>query len=148
MVDSLGLKDHVRFLGKVSQEDLMMAYDACDMLVQPSVNEGFGLVISEAMCFGKPVIGSNVGGIPEQIANGVNGYLFKPKDHKELATCIETLIEHPALGKRMGDEGRKIACEKFCVERGFKEHSNIYDTIFLQKRLKEKADVKSSLQTG
>ncbi len=148
MVDSLGLKDHVKFLGKVSQDDLMMAYDSCDMLVQPSVNEGFGLVISEAMCFGKPVIGSNVGGIPEQITNGVNGYLFKSKDHIELATCIDTLIEHPALRKRMGDEGRKIASTKFCVERGFKEHSDIYDTIYLQKRLKEKADIKSSLQTG
>ena len=148
MVDSLGLKDHVKFLGKVSQDDLMMAYDSCDMLVQPSVNEGFGLVISEAMCFGKPVIGSNVGGIPEQITNGVNGYLFKPMDSKELATCIGTLIEHPGLRKRMGKEGRKIALTKFCVERGFKEHSDIYDTIYLQKRLKEKADAKSSLQTG
>ncbi len=77
MVEELGISNKVRFLGKVSQGDLMKAYDACDMLVQPSVNEGFGLVISEAMCFGKPVIGSNVGGIPEQIADGVNGFLFK-----------------------------------------------------------------------
>ena len=66
LAEGLGLKEKIKFLGKVSQEDLMKAYDACDMLVQPSINEGFGLVISEAMCFGKPVVGSNVGGIAEQ----------------------------------------------------------------------------------
>jgi glycosyltransferase involved in cell wall biosynthesis len=148
MVYTLGLQDHVSFLGKVDQEDLMMAYDACDMLVQPSVNEGFGLVISEAMCFGKPVIGSNVGGIPEQIASGVNGYLFKPTDHEELAACINTLIERPALRKRMGAAGKKIANSRFCVDRGFKEHCCIYDNIYLQQRIKEKAGAKSSLQTG
>lgn len=148
MVDSLGLRSHIKFLGKVSQEDLMMAYDACDMLVQPSVNEGFGLVISEAMCFGKPVIGSNVGGIPEQVENGVNGFLFKPMDHEELADCIDMLIENPSLRKRMGEAGRKIASSRFCVDRGFKEHCCIYDNIYLQQRMKDKSDVPSSLQTG
>ncbi|HTX43316.1 MAG TPA: glycosyltransferase family 4 protein, partial [Methanocella sp.] len=148
MVAELGLTGKIRFLGKVSQEDLLKAYDACDMLVQPSINEGFGLVISEAMCFGKPVVGSNVGGIPEQIADGINGLLFKPRDHLELAGCIEALLEDPDLRSRMGEAGRKIAGERFCVDRGFREHCEIYDTIYLQKRLKEKTGAGESLLTG
>jgi glycosyltransferase involved in cell wall biosynthesis len=144
----LGLGGKVRFLGKVSQEDLMKAYDSCDMLVQPSLNEGFGLVISEAMCFGKPVIGSNVGGIPEQIKDGLNGLLFKPGDHMGLARCIDALLISPETRKRMGEEGRKIACERFCVERGFREHCDIYDNICLQKQFKEGAGAGESMLTG
>jgi glycosyltransferase involved in cell wall biosynthesis len=148
MAEELGLKGRVKFLGKVSQDELLKAYEACDMLVQPSINEGFGLVISEAMCFGKPVVGSNVGGIPEQITDGVNGLLFKPKDHMELAGCISSLIESPKLRRRMGEKGKQIACERFCVDRGFREHCDIYDNIYLQKRLKDKAGAGESLQMG
>jgi len=148
MVEELGLAGKVKFLGKVSQEDLLKAYDTCDMLVQPSINEGFGLVISEAMCFGKPVVGSNIGGIPEQIVDGVNGFLFRPGDHRELAGCIEALIDDPELRRRLGEAGKKIACERFCVDRGFREHCAIYDTIYLQNRLKDKAGEGESLLTG
>jgi glycosyltransferase involved in cell wall biosynthesis len=148
MVEEYGLGGKVKFLGKVSQEDLLKAYDACDMLVQPSINEGFGLVISEAMCFGKPVIGSNVGGIPEQIVDGVNGLLFRPTDHLELAACISELIESPWLRRHMGENGKRIVCERFCVDRGFREHCDIYDTIYLQKRLKTRAGTGQSLLTG
>jgi len=148
MVEEMGLKGKVRFLGKVSQTDLLKAYDACDMLVQPSIQEGFGLVISEAMCFGKPVVGSNVGGIPEQIVDGVNGFLFKATDHVELAERINDLIESPELRKKMGAKGRVIANERFCVERGFREHCDIYDNIYLQKRMKDRTSTGESLLTG
>jgi len=147
-VQERGLDGKVRFLGKVGQEDLMKAYGACDMLVQPSINEGFGLVISEAMCFGKPVVGSNVGGIPEQIIDGFNGFLFKPKDHVELAGHIGRLIDDPALRKQMGGRGRKLACTRFCVDRGYKEHCDIYDNVCLQKRFKEGSGTEESLLTG
>jgi glycosyltransferase involved in cell wall biosynthesis len=147
MAEELGINDKVKFLGKVGQEDLLCAYDECDMLVLPSVNEGFGLVLSEAMCYNKPLIGSNIGGIPEQIVDGYNGYLFKPGDHKELSNCIISLIEDPELREIMGKRGREMACRKFCVKRGFEDHIDIYDNIFLQKRIKEKADTGESLLT-
>ncbi len=137
----------MKFLGKVSQEDLLAGYDACDMVVLPSVNEGFGLVLSEAMCFGKPLIGSNIGGIPEQIVDGVNGYLFKPTDHEELSQYILSLIEHPEVGKQMGAIGKELVHMKFCVERGFQDHSEIYDNIFLKKRVKDAASAESSMLT-
>jgi Glycosyltransferase len=147
LAESLGLTEKVKFLGKVSQEDLLAGYDACDMVVLPSVNEGFGLVLSEAMCFGKPLIGSNIGGIPEQIVDGVNGYLFRPMDHEELAQYILSLIEHPEIGKQMGAIGKELVHMKFCVERGFKDHCEIYDNIFLKKRVKDTASAESSMLT-
>ncbi len=147
LAESLGLTEKVKFLGKVSQEDLLAGYDACDMVVLPSVNEGFGLVLSEAMCFGKPLIGSNIGGIPEQIVDGVNGYLFKPTDHEELAQYVLSLIEHPEVGKQMGAIGKELVHRKFCVERGFQDHSEIYDNIFLKKRVKDAASAESSMLT-
>jgi glycosyltransferase involved in cell wall biosynthesis len=147
LAESLGLTDKVKFLGKVSQEDLLAGYDACDMVVLPSVNEGFGLVLSEAMCFGKPLIGSNIGGIPEQIVDGVNGYLFKPTDHEELSQYILSLIEHPEVGKQMGAIGKELVHMKFCVERGFRDHSEVYDNIFLRKRVKDAANAESSMLT-
>lgn len=144
---SLGVSDRVKFLGKVSQEDLLEGYDACDMVVLPSVNEGFGLVLSEAMCFGKPLIGSNIGGIPEQIVDGVNGYLFKPTDHEELAQYISSLIEHPDVRKQMGAIGKELVNTRFCVERGFKDHCAIYDTIHLKKRMRSHSGAGESLLT-
>ena len=143
----LGQQEKVYFLGKVSQEDLLAAYDACDMVVLPSINEGFGLVLSEAMCFGKPLIGSNVGGIPEQIVDGMNGYLFKPTDHEELAHYILSLLEHPEVGRQMGAIGKELVHMKFCVERGYLDHCEVYDNIFLQKRLKTKAGPEGSMLT-
>lgn len=147
LAGSLGLAEKVKFLGKVSQEDLLAAYDACDMVVLPSVNEGFGLVLSEAMCFGKPLIGSNIGGIPEQIVDGVNGYLFRPTDHEELAQYVLSLIEHPEIGMRMGAIGKELVHMKFCVERGFSDHTEIYDNIFLKKRIKDASGPESSMLT-
>ncbi len=68
-------------------------------------------------------------------------------DHKELAAHIESLIENPELRKSMGDKGKSIALKRFCVERGFKEHCDIYDTIYLQKRLEDSAGTGESLLT-
>ncbi|WP_424359128.1 glycosyltransferase family 4 protein [Methanocella sp. MCL-LM] len=144
----LGVADKVKFLGKVGQEDLLAGYDACDMVILPSINEGFGLVLSEAMCFGKPLIGSNIGGIPEQIVDGVNGYLFKPTDHEELAQYINSLIENPEVCKQMGAIGKELVHTRFCVERGYKDHCEIYDTIHLRKRMKDNSGTGESLLTG
>lgn len=147
LVSSLGMDDYVKFLGKVGQEDLVKAYDACDVLVQPSVNEGFGLVISEAMCFSKPVIGADVGGIPEQVYDGVNGFLFKPRDHAALAERITMLIGHPAVREQMGKAGRDLVTRQFCVERGFKDHTDIYDSIYMRRRISDDTGAGESLLT-
>jgi glycosyltransferase involved in cell wall biosynthesis len=83
----------------------------CDIVVLTSVTEAFGRVLLEAMCLRKPIIASRVGGIPEVVRDGVDGFLFDVKDDKGFARAVERLAE-PELRRRMGDAGfeRVTAC--------------------------------------
>ena len=88
-----------------------------DVTVVPSLQEAFGLVVSEAMACGKPVIGSNVGGIPDQIVDGYNGFLVEPKDPLKIAERILWSIDNPEAIKSMGINGRRIVEEKYDIEK-------------------------------
>ncbi|MCR4693245.1 MAG: glycosyltransferase family 4 protein [Firmicutes bacterium] len=79
----------------------------CDLLVLPSQNEGLGMVLLEAMCLKKPVIGSNVGGIPEIIISGENGFLFENKNSADLYEKIKILKNNRELARNMGISGRE-----------------------------------------
>ncbi len=127
---SLDINENIVFIGHVSDDDLYKFYDACDIVVQPSRQEGFGLTISEGMLFGKPVIGSDVGGIPEQIKEGHNGFLFTPGDPQQLADALLKLINNENLRKSMGEKGKELATRMFTVERGYNDHMKLYgDTL-------------------
>ena len=103
----------VRFTGFVPYEDLRALYSACDVFVLPSLEEGFGVVLTEALASGKPLVGSNVGGIPAQIKDGWNGFLVEPGNERQLAEKIRYLIDNPEERERMGRNSRKLAEEKF-----------------------------------
>lgn len=129
LVNTLGLSQNVIFAGRIPYIDLPYFYSACDVFVIPSIVEAFGLVTVEAMACGKPVIGTNVGGIPDTIKNGINGYLVNPKDPKSLAEKIVFLLESPSLAKRMGKKGRRIAEENFDVEKRIGKILSIYSQL-------------------
>jgi glycosyltransferase involved in cell wall biosynthesis len=113
-IEKLGLVDHVTWAGLVKDPFAEGVYDAADIVCQPSRwNEAFGQVIAEAMACGKPVIGTRVGGIPEVIDEGVTGLLVNRRAPEELAETILALINDPARRRRMGDDGREVARQKF-----------------------------------
>lgn len=87
-----GYVDRVKFSGFLAHEDLLAVYKMADVFVLPTLNEGFGLVLLEAMAFGVPVVASNVGGIAEIINNGVNGFLIPPASPQKLAEAIEKIL--------------------------------------------------------
>lgn len=94
------LSSYVSFLGAVKHEDLIDYYNICDLLVLPSIfdkyghTETLGMVILEAMSCGKPVVASNIGGIPESVKNGYNGLLTIPKNPTDIADkIIEALTQ-------------------------------------------------------
>jgi glycosyltransferase involved in cell wall biosynthesis len=104
---------NAKFTGFVPYGDLKALYSACDIFVLPSFEEGQPLVLLEAMASGKPLIGSNVGGIPMQIRDGWNGFLVELGNEKQLAEKIKYLIENEKEKIRMGKNSRKLAKEEF-----------------------------------
>jgi len=112
LIGELGLRDRITFTGEVA--DLACLYSALDICVLPARKpEGLGNVLLEAMALGKPVVGSAVGGIPEVIEHGENGYLAEPGDPESLARALNSLLVSPELRRRMGAQGRRRFEEQF-----------------------------------
>jgi trehalose synthase len=87
------------------------------VIVQKSSKEGFGLVVTEALWKGTPVVASNVGGIPLQIIDGENGFLLDFADSQGFADKIATLLKDPALADEMGRKGREHVKNNFLITR-------------------------------
>ena len=104
-VDTLGLREVVRFAGAQPQEALRDYYVAADVTVLPSYYESFGMVVLEAMACGSPVIGSRVGGLTTTIRDGVTGFLVPDGDAGALAERIDALVGDTDLRFRLGREG-------------------------------------------
>jgi glycosyltransferase involved in cell wall biosynthesis len=107
--DQEAIIQNVRFLGWRS--DVASALSALDVFVFPSLNEGMGKAIVEAMAMGKPVIASAVGGIPDLVVHGENGLLVPPADSEALAQAILDLYENPDKRESMGEAGKATAAE-------------------------------------
>lgn len=109
--------DRVRFQGEVQEIALRGFYKACDVFVAPSRFESFGLILLEAMMFGKPVIACRAGGMVEVVEEGVSGLLALPGDPSTLADALVALIGSPELRSRMGRAGRERYEARFTPER-------------------------------
>jgi len=112
-----GLGQRVRLTGAVSQDDLLGLFCACDIFVLPSLSESSPAVTLQAMSCAKPVIATRVGGLPDQIKDGWNGFLVEPADERALAEKIACLLDHPAERRRMGNNGRQFAEQEFDWKR-------------------------------
>jgi phosphatidylinositol alpha-1,6-mannosyltransferase len=93
----LGLQQHVRFLGPVSEDELIAAYAASDVHVFPVREvpgdvEGFGMVAIEAAAHGLPTVATAVGGVPDAVADGITGHLVQPDDAPAFAAAIESIL--------------------------------------------------------
>jgi len=115
----------VVFTGR--REDVPAVTAALDVAVLPSYREAQGLVILEAMALARPVVASDVGGIPEMIEDGVTGLLVPPHDALALANAItRLLLDHP-LADMIGRAGHRLVHERFCVERMVGAIEALYD---------------------
>jgi trehalose synthase len=105
-----------------------------DVIIQKSIREGFGLVISEALWKEKPLVTSNVGGIPLQIVDGVNGFLVDPFDNEGFADRIVEIIKHPNLGKELGKRGKESVRKKFLVTRLLSDYLDLMRDMFCDRK--------------
>lgn len=115
----------VVFTGR--RDDVPAVTAALDVAVLPSYREAQGVVILEAMALSRPVVASNVGGIPEMIEDGVTGLLVPPRDAAALAAAIvRVLTDHP-LADTMARAGRILAHERFCIDRMVNALQDVYE---------------------
>jgi N-acetyl-alpha-D-glucosaminyl L-malate synthase BshA len=116
----------IQFLGR--RKGIKNILTKSDVLVLPSKEEGFGLVLLEAMVLGTPVIATNVGGIPEIVEEGVSGILVEKDNPKQLAVAIDRVLGDEELGKTLVENGREKA-KKFTWEMMCGEIDELYESI-------------------
>ena len=132
---SLGIESRVMFTGR--RDDVPAVTAALDIAVLPSYREAQGLSVLEAMALGRPVVASNVGGIPEMIEDGVTGLLVPPDDCPALAAAIVRLLTDHPLADTLGKRGHDLVHERFCIELMVDSVESIYDEEALKMRLSE-----------
>lgn len=131
LAKELELTAAVTFAG--FQREVLAHMADCDVMVLPSLLEGFGMVLLEAMAMAKPVVASRVGGIPEAVEDGVTGVLVPPGNSGELAGALLRLLKDPALRDTMGKAGRKRVETMFSLERTIEELESTYRQLVSQR---------------
>jgi glycosyltransferase involved in cell wall biosynthesis len=110
------LRLDVRFTGAVGQDELPDYYNDAQVFCLPTLDEGLGVVLLEAMASGLPAVSSRLMGVPEVIRDGESGLLVPPGRPDELANALRRLAQSPELRERMGCSGRAIAVEEFDID--------------------------------
>lgn len=113
----LKLMDHVEIADTRSKDKVLHLYRKATIVVVPSLWENFPYTCLEALSCGSTVVASNVGGIPEIIESGKNGFLIAPGNHNELAAKIINLLEEPKLRKKFQAQAKKTIRTKFSVKK-------------------------------
>lgn len=122
-------------IGSVPFVEMAKVYHQADILLFPTVREGFGLVAAEAMACGLPVVATNCSSLPELIINGKGGFLCKLGDADEFAEKINLLADSPNLRREMGQFNRARVEEKFTVDQMVGKYKNLFEEV-LDKNLR------------
>jgi glycosyltransferase involved in cell wall biosynthesis len=118
-------KDNVLFVGTVSHEDLPKYMAISNIFVRPSISEGLGTAFLEAMAAGLPIVGTNVGGIPDFLKDSQTG-LFCTTESKSIAEKINLLLKDNDLRNRISENARKLVSEKYQWDNIAEEYKKLY----------------------
>ncbi len=135
LAETLALQEHVIFIDEVPQKELVAFYSMADIFVLPSIvnengeTEGLGVVLLEAMACGLPVIGCNVGGIPDIIRNDVTGLLARQKDPGDLAEKIIQMLSDKVLRNKVIQNGLDLIERKFSWEAISDRFIEVYNNV-------------------
>jgi glycosyltransferase involved in cell wall biosynthesis len=143
MVQELGLGESVTFvnqqraaqgLGRLSEHELAQTYNAAQVMVSPSLYEGFGLPAAEAQACGTPVVATTAGAFPEVIADGETGTLVPPGDARALADAIQALLKDPQRRAAMGSAGARRIEEQFSWRACATKTAQLYEEVLSSRR--------------
>ncbi len=104
-----------------------------DIFVLPSLWEGFGIVLIEAMASSKPCVASEISSIPEIVLENETGILVPPKKSKAIADALIKLISDPFLRKKFGENGQRIVKEKFTIDGMINKYENLFNELYSSK---------------
>src|SRR3989442_14416288 len=131
LADELGITPHVVFLG--TRHDIPECLAVLDLLVLPSLNEGMGRALVEAMAVGCPVVATRVGGIPDVVADGTTGLLVPPRDDRALAEAILTLLrDRSRRAAYVAAAGRDVH-GRFDIDTLVHNIERLYDEVWQEK---------------
>lgn len=126
----LGLSNHVRFEGWVDPGKVAALINDCSLVLMPSrCEEAFGLVALQAMQMARPVVATQVGGLPEVVAHGHSGIVVPNENPAALAEAVIQLLSDAAGSARMGMAGFELARTRFSFERFVAEHESLYTKV-------------------
>lgn len=129
----LGIMRHCLFLGY--QDTVAPYYAAFDALVLPSGNEGTPVSAIEALAAGRPVVATRVGGVPDVVRDGTDGFLVEPGAVDDLADRLARLAADPELARRMGAAGRERVLARYSVGRLIDDVDRLYRSLLAAKGL-------------
>jgi glycosyltransferase involved in cell wall biosynthesis len=124
LAHELGIVRRCLFVGY--QDDVAPYYEAIDALLLPSVNEGTPVSVIEALAAGRPAVATRVGGVPDIVRDGVDGYLVQVGDAAKLGQRLAELAADPARRDEMGRDGRERVVERYAVARLVDEIDALY----------------------
>lgn len=113
-------------IGRIKYEDMPKLYNEVDLLLFPTVREGFGLAVLEAMACGLPVVASNCSALPELIDDGKGGFLCPVGDTRSFADQINLIAENKALRVQMGEYNREKVVEKFALDTMVNKYNHLF----------------------
>jgi len=131
LAHDVGIARHCYFVGY--QEDVAGYYRLFDAFVLPSVTEGTPVSAIEALASGTPVVANRVGGVPDVVRDGVDGFLVEPGDVQGAAERIAALAGDADLRVRMGDAGRARVVERYAVSRLVDDVDRLYRALLAAK---------------
>lgn len=125
--EKLGIREHVTFTGFVS--DVAELMPDLNLLIVPSLWEGFGLTALEAMALGVPVVATSVGGLPEIVHHGTTGLLVPPADETGLTRGIAWMLDHRQEALEMSAAAKSVVEEKFTASAMARNTQNLYKRL-------------------
>ena len=131
--ENFGIEKKVHFTGRIEYRYLYQLLKRIDIYAFPSLAELFPFAILEAMAAGKPIVATNVGGVPEAVIDGVNGYMVPPRDPTSLAKAILRLINDPDKAREMGLKGRRLVEQRFSMDVITRKLNDVYELALKRK---------------
>ena len=127
IIEEKGVSQYFSFPGWVKNEKKEKLLQEADLFILPSYTEGMPMSILEAMGYGLPIVATNVGGIPQLVENGKNGYMVEPGNIDDFAKVILELIGNDELIYCMGKESIEKAYEKYSLEKHLEKVCKLYE---------------------